>query len=88
MIQRIMVAGGGTGGHLFPGLAVVDELRRRLPEIEVRFVGTARGIESRILPRRGEALELLHVTPLKGRGSGRASRALRESRRRSGRPPR
>ncbi len=70
MIQRIMVAGGGTGGHLFPGLAVVDELRRRLPEIEVRFVGTARGIESRILPRRGESLELLDVTPLKGQGFG------------------
>jgi UDP-N-acetylglucosamine--N-acetylmuramyl-(pentapeptide) pyrophosphoryl-undecaprenol N-acetylglucosamine transferase len=70
MIQRIMVAGGGTGGHLFPGLAVVDELRRRLPEIEVRFVGTARGIESRILPRRGESLELLEVTPLKGQGLG------------------
>ena len=70
MIQRIMVAGGGTGGHLFPGLAVVDELRRRVPEIEVKFVGTARGIESRILPRRGESLELLEVTPLKGQGLG------------------
>jgi UDP-N-acetylglucosamine--N-acetylmuramyl-(pentapeptide) pyrophosphoryl-undecaprenol N-acetylglucosamine transferase len=70
LIQRIMVAGGGTGGHLFPGLAVVDELRRRVPEIEVKFVGTARGIESRILPRRGEALELLDVTPLKGQGFG------------------
>jgi UDP-N-acetylglucosamine--N-acetylmuramyl-(pentapeptide) pyrophosphoryl-undecaprenol N-acetylglucosamine transferase len=70
VIQRIMVAGGGTGGHLFPGLAVVDELRRRVPEIEVKFVGTARGIESRILPRRGEVLELLEVTPLKGQGFG------------------
>ena len=70
MIQRIMVAGGGTGGHLFPGLAVVEELRRRVPGLEVRFVGTARGIEARILPRRGEALELLEVTPLKGQGVG------------------
>jgi UDP-N-acetylglucosamine--N-acetylmuramyl-(pentapeptide) pyrophosphoryl-undecaprenol N-acetylglucosamine transferase len=55
MIQRIMVAGGGTGGHLFPGLAVVEELRRRVPGLEVKFVGTARGIEARILPSRGEA---------------------------------
>ena len=70
MIQRIMVAGGGTGGHLFPGLAVVEELRRRVPGLEVKFVGTARGIEARILPGRGEALELLNVTPLKGRGMG------------------
>jgi UDP-N-acetylglucosamine--N-acetylmuramyl-(pentapeptide) pyrophosphoryl-undecaprenol N-acetylglucosamine transferase len=60
-----MVAGGGTGGHLFPGLAVVDELRRRVPGLEVKFVGTARGIEARILPGRGEALELLNVTPMK-----------------------
>jgi UDP-N-acetylglucosamine--N-acetylmuramyl-(pentapeptide) pyrophosphoryl-undecaprenol N-acetylglucosamine transferase len=70
MMQRIMVAGGGTGGHLFPGLAVVEELRRRVPELEVRFVGTARGIEARILPERGEALDLLKVTPLKGQGVG------------------
>ena len=70
MIQRIMVAGGGTGGHLFPGLAVVEELRRRVPGLEVKFVGTARGIEARILPKRGEALELLDVTPLKGQGLG------------------
>jgi len=68
MIRRIMVAGGGTGGHLFPGLAVVDELRRRVPDLDVKFVGTARGIEARILPGRGEALELLKVTPLKGQG--------------------
>ncbi|TNF64727.1 MAG: undecaprenyldiphospho-muramoylpentapeptide beta-N-acetylglucosaminyltransferase [Deltaproteobacteria bacterium] len=70
MIQRIMIAGGGTGGHLFPGLAVVEELRRRVPELEVKFVGTARGIEARILPSRGESLELLKVTPLKGQGVG------------------
>jgi len=70
MIQRIMVAGGGTGGHLFPGLAVVEELRRRVSGLEVKFVGTARGIESRILPGRGETLELLKVTPLKGQGLG------------------
>ena len=70
MIERIMVAGGGTGGHLFPGLAVVEELRRRVPELEVRFVGTARGIEARVLPERGEHLDLLEVTPLKGQGMG------------------
>ncbi len=70
MIRRIMVAGGGTGGHLFPGLAVVEELRRRVDDLEVRFVGTARGIEARILPERGEALDLLEIRPLKGQGFG------------------
>lgn len=68
MIKRIMVAGGGTGGHLFPGLAVIEELRRRVPSLEVRFVGTERGIEARILPERGEMLDVLEVTPLKGQG--------------------
>ncbi|MFZ1865708.1 MAG: undecaprenyldiphospho-muramoylpentapeptide beta-N-acetylglucosaminyltransferase [Polyangiales bacterium] len=76
MIERIMVAGGGTGGHLFPGLAVVEELRRRVPGLEVKFVGTARGIEARILPQRGEHLDLLKVTPLKGQGFGARVRGL------------
>lgn len=76
MIERIMVAGGGTGGHLFPGLAVVEELRRRIPGLQVRFVGTARGIEARILPERGEQLDLLKVTPLKGQGVGARLRGL------------
>lgn len=76
MIGRVIVAGGGTGGHLFPGLAVVEELRRREPSLEVLFVGTARGIEARLLPARGEQLELLEVRPLKGRGAGELLRNL------------
>ena len=69
MIRRVLIAGGGTGGHLFPGLAVVDELRSRQENLEVLFVGTARGIEQRVLPGRGERLEILDVTPLKGQSS-------------------
>jgi UDP-N-acetylglucosamine--N-acetylmuramyl-(pentapeptide) pyrophosphoryl-undecaprenol N-acetylglucosamine transferase len=67
MIERIIVAGGGTGGHLFPGLAVVEELKRRIPQLEVVWVGTARGIEARVIPQRGMRFEALEVTPLKGR---------------------
>jgi len=67
MIERVLIAGGGTGGHLFPGIAVVEELRRRIEDVEVTFVGTERGIEARVLPGLGERLELLEVTPLKGR---------------------
>lgn len=67
MIQRIVVAGGGTGGHLFPGLAVVEELARRAPGVDVTWVGTERGIEARVIPQRGLRFEALRVTPLKGR---------------------
>jgi UDP-N-acetylglucosamine--N-acetylmuramyl-(pentapeptide) pyrophosphoryl-undecaprenol N-acetylglucosamine transferase len=66
MIRRVILAGGGTGGHLFPGLAVIEELSRRRSSIEVLYVGTERGIEARVIPARGERLELLDVTPLKG----------------------
>lgn len=67
MIERIILAGGGTGGHLFPGIAVFEELRRREPNLEALFVGTARGIETRVIPQLGERLECLDVGPLKGR---------------------
>ena len=76
MSVKVIVAGGGTGGHLFPGLAVVQELRRRIEDLEVTFVGTERGIEARVLPERGEHLELLDVTPLKGRSSAELGRSM------------
>lgn len=76
MIGRVIVAGGGTGGHLFPGIAVVEELRRRSPELEVLFVGTARGIEARVIPPMGYPLELIDVSPLKGRSAGELLRSL------------
>ncbi len=44
---RIVIAGGGTGGHLYPGIAVAREILRRRPEAIVTFAGTARGIEAR-----------------------------------------
>lgn len=67
MLGRIIVAGGGTGGHLFPGIAVYEELKRREPDLQTLFVGTARGIETRVVPALGERLECIDVAPLKGR---------------------
>jgi UDP-N-acetylglucosamine--N-acetylmuramyl-(pentapeptide) pyrophosphoryl-undecaprenol N-acetylglucosamine transferase len=64
MPRTILVAAGGTGGHLFPGIAVADELKRREPQTRVLFVGTARGLETRLVPRHGYPLELLQVLPL------------------------
>jgi UDP-N-acetylglucosamine--N-acetylmuramyl-(pentapeptide) pyrophosphoryl-undecaprenol N-acetylglucosamine transferase len=63
---RVVIAGGGTGGHLYPGIAVARELRRRVPGIEVSFAGTARGIESRVVPREGFELDVLRSAGLKG----------------------
>jgi UDP-N-acetylglucosamine--N-acetylmuramyl-(pentapeptide) pyrophosphoryl-undecaprenol N-acetylglucosamine transferase len=64
----VLIAAGGTGGHLFPGLAVADEVLRRRPDARVVFVGTARGIETRLVPRAGYALRLLPILPLNSVG--------------------
>lgn len=63
---KIILAGGGTGGHLFPALAVADELRRRHAEAEILFVGGRRGIENRLVPRHGYRLRTLPLSGLKG----------------------
>ena len=63
---RVVIAGGGTGGHLYPGIAVARELLRRRPDAVVTFAGTARGIESRVVPREGFQLDVLRSSGLKG----------------------
>ena len=64
--MRVIIAAGGTGGHIYPGVAIARELRRRDPQTEILFVGTARGLESKIVPREGFELELIKVGALKG----------------------
>ena len=64
---RVVIAGGGTGGHLYPGIAVARELLSRRPEAEVSFAGTSGGIESRVVPREGFSLDLLRSGGLKGK---------------------
>jgi UDP-N-acetylglucosamine--N-acetylmuramyl-(pentapeptide) pyrophosphoryl-undecaprenol N-acetylglucosamine transferase len=61
---RILIAGGGTGGHIIPALAVARELESRFAA-EVLFVGTARGLELRLVPSAGFPLRLIEVGPLK-----------------------
>ena len=68
MIQRALIAGGKTGGHLYPGIAVAEEILARNPSAAVTFVGTRDGIESRILPKLGYTLETITVSRLKGGG--------------------
>jgi UDP-N-acetylglucosamine--N-acetylmuramyl-(pentapeptide) pyrophosphoryl-undecaprenol N-acetylglucosamine transferase len=65
--RKIVFAGGGTGGHLYPGIAVARELRARVPDVIVSFAGTARGIEARVIPREGFPLDLIRTGGLKGK---------------------
>ena len=76
MARTVLVAAGGTGGHLFPGIAVADELVRREPGTRVVFAGTPKGLESRLVPRAGYALELLPILPLNGVGLVRMLKGL------------
>ena len=74
--MKILIAGGGTGGHLFPGVAIAEEFRRRNGTNSVLFIGTKRGLEARVLPQFGFDLETLEVEGIKGRGMARSLAAL------------
>lgn len=86
--MRLLIAGGGTGGHLFPGVAVAEALRARHPDADVLFVGTERGIEARVLDKLGWPLATIDISGIKTvgpwgavRGALRIPRALWQSRR-------
>lgn len=66
--MKMLIAGGGTGGHLFPGIAVAEEVLTRRQGNEVLFVGTRRGLEARRLPELGYPVEFIQVRGLKGTG--------------------
>jgi UDP-N-acetylglucosamine--N-acetylmuramyl-(pentapeptide) pyrophosphoryl-undecaprenol N-acetylglucosamine transferase len=83
--MKVIIAGGGTGGHLFPGIAVAEELVAR--GHSVRFVGTEKGIEARAVPKAGYPLDFIDIAGIKAKGfkgtlSGlfRVPRAMRQSR--------
>jgi UDP-N-acetylglucosamine--N-acetylmuramyl-(pentapeptide) pyrophosphoryl-undecaprenol N-acetylglucosamine transferase len=56
---RLLIAAGGTGGHVYPGIAIAEEWRRRHPDSEVTFVGTTRGLESTAVPQAGFSLRTI-----------------------------
>jgi UDP-N-acetylglucosamine--N-acetylmuramyl-(pentapeptide) pyrophosphoryl-undecaprenol N-acetylglucosamine transferase len=66
--MKLLIAGGGTGGHVFPALAIAREWLSRGREREVVLVGTQRGIEMKLVPQAGLPLETLRVAGLKGKG--------------------
>lgn len=63
--MRVLIAAGGTGGHIYPGIAVAQEIMRRDPTSNVRFVGTARGLETKLVPQAGFKLTLIDSAGLK-----------------------
>lgn len=62
---RVIIAGGGTGGHLFPGVAIAEALRELRPDAEVSFVGSRNRIEARVVPRLGYEFDALWISGLK-----------------------
>ena len=76
MSLSVLIAGGGTGGHLYPGIAVAREIVARVPGAHVAFVGTAAGIESRVVPREGFPLETIRSAGLKGKSLASLARGV------------
>jgi UDP-N-acetylglucosamine--N-acetylmuramyl-(pentapeptide) pyrophosphoryl-undecaprenol N-acetylglucosamine transferase len=76
MSLSVLIAGGGTGGHLFPGIAVAREIVTRVTGSTVAFVGTATGIEARVVPREGFALDVIRSAGLKGKSAASVARGL------------
>lgn len=63
----VLIAAGGTGGHIYPGIAIAEEIRRQHPEARIAFAGTERGLEAKILPSLGWPLVLMSSTSIKDR---------------------
>lgn len=78
-MTTIFLAGGGTGGHVFPMLAVGDAIASSDPSCRVVYVGTARGLEARVVPEQGKHLELLDILPLRGGGLSGFARGVKNA---------
>lgn len=76
--MRLIIAGGGTGGHLFPAMAIADAVKEREPEAQVLFVGTRHGIEARILPEYGLPVRFVSTRGMRKTGLFNTIRASLE----------
>ena len=63
--MKVILSGGGTGGHIYPALTIADQIRALRPETEILFVGTEHGMEKDIVPRYGYPLEFIDVAGFK-----------------------
>ncbi|MEE2822039.1 MAG: undecaprenyldiphospho-muramoylpentapeptide beta-N-acetylglucosaminyltransferase [Acidobacteriota bacterium] len=76
MFERVLFAGGGTGGHIFMAVALAQALKRRDPKVEILFVGTRKGLENNILPTLGFSFKTIDIGGLKGVGLLQAMHTL------------
>ena len=74
--MRVIIAAGGTGGHLYPGVALAREFERQMPGSETVFVGTTRGLETNVVPREGFELITIAARGVIGKGAGGALQGL------------
>ena len=74
--MRIVVTGGGTGGHIYPALSIIKRMKERHPAAEVLYIGTERGLERELAPRSGVSCVFLRVEGLQRRLSARAFRTV------------
>jgi UDP-N-acetylglucosamine--N-acetylmuramyl-(pentapeptide) pyrophosphoryl-undecaprenol N-acetylglucosamine transferase len=74
--RSLVVTGGGTGGHIFAGVAIADEWKKLYPNSRIVFVGAAGGIEETLVPKAGYPLELVHLGSLKGVSFGKRLNTL------------
>ena len=74
--MRVIIAAGGTGGHLYPGVALAREFERQMPGSETMFVGTTRGLETTVVPREGFELITIAARGVMGKGAGGALQGL------------
>jgi len=73
---RIILSGGGTGGHIYPALAIASELKQRLPDVELLYIGTERGLESKIVPARGITFNTIDVSGIDRSSMLKASKSM------------
>lgn len=59
--MKVIMTGGGTGGHIYPAIAIADEIKKRFSDAEILFVGAERGLEKTLVPDNGYPIELLPV---------------------------
>ena len=68
MLNRVIFAGGGTGGHIYMAVALAEELKKHNPNVHILFVGTQTGLENDVLPKTGISLETICIGGLKNVG--------------------